>query len=66
MQKDELAERRWKAFPSDIRKNLEGNVYCSNCGVTKIVNYDVYSSDYDIVLKGQCNKCHDTVVRVID
>ncbi|MRH41091.1 hypothetical protein GH741_00195 [Aquibacillus halophilus] len=66
MQTDELANRRWLAIPSSLRKNLEENVYCSSCGVTTIVNYYVDSEDYQIILKGHCKNCDQKVARVID
>ncbi|WP_237563730.1 hypothetical protein [Halalkalibacter okhensis] len=53
-------------MPADIRKRLEDNVFCSNCGVTTIVNYHVDSSDFAIILKGYCQKCNKEVARVID
>ncbi|KHF39142.1 hypothetical protein LQ50_17080 [Halalkalibacter okhensis] len=65
-QTDELALKRWQAMPADIRKRLEDNVFCSNCGVTTIVNYHVDSSDFAIILKGYCQKCNKEVARVID
>ncbi|MDG5789356.1 hypothetical protein QA612_17995 [Evansella sp. AB-P1] len=66
MQKDELAEKRWLAFPNEIRKKLEENVFCSRCGVTTIIDYTVYSSDFNILLKGRCKECNGEVARLID
>ncbi|WP_254871154.1 hypothetical protein [Bacillus sp. Marseille-Q1617] len=63
---DELALKKWKSMPPDLRKRLEGNVFCSKCGVTTIVDYHVDSIDHDIVLKGHCKKCNGKVARVID
>lgn len=63
---DELAKKRWEAIPDHERKMLEGNVFCSTCGVTTIVDYHVESSHYQILLKGKCQKCQGDVARVID
>lgn len=66
MSNDELAQKRWQSIPGDIRKKFEENVFCSECGLTTIVNYQVDSVDHDIVLKGYCEKCNEKVARVID
>lgn len=63
---DELAKKRWLAMPANIRKMLENNVFCSSCGVTKIVDYEVDSINHQIVLKGYCKNCQGKVARVID
>jgi hypothetical protein len=66
MPTDEIAKKKWLSMPSDIRKRFEGNVFCSACGVTEIVDYEVDSVDYNIYLKGSCKKCKKPVARVID
>ncbi|WP_332634125.1 hypothetical protein [Halalkalibacter flavus] len=63
---DQLAKKRWEAMPGDVRKKLEDNVFCPSCGVTTIVNYEVDSTDFMIILKGHCKKCNGQVARVID
>jgi hypothetical protein len=64
--KDELAVKRWKAIRADIRKDLESNVYCINCGETTIVDYEVEYEHPHIILNGYCKKCMGGVTRVID
>ncbi|MFD2656929.1 MULTISPECIES: hypothetical protein [Gracilibacillus] len=66
MPNDELAKKRWLAIPGDVRKKLESNVFCSNCGETTIVDYEVDSVNHTIILKGYCKKCNGEVARVID
>jgi ribosomal protein S27AE len=63
---DELAKKRWLAYPSDIRKKFEDNVFCSTCSVTTIVDYHVDSVNHKLVLRGHCKKCNSQVARVID
>ncbi|MRG84968.1 hypothetical protein [Salinibacillus xinjiangensis] len=63
---DELARKRWLSIPADIRKELEENVFCGNCFVTTIVDYQVDSEDGNLVLKGKCKSCNRDVARVID
>ena len=66
MPKDELAKKRWLAIPSELRKKLESNVFCVNCGETTITNYEVDSEDHYIILRGYCQSCNGKVARVID
>ncbi|XXM71949.1 hypothetical protein ACQ0QQ_20110 [Lysinibacillus sphaericus] len=66
MPRDELAERRWKSIPADIRKELESNVYCINCNETTITDYEVEYEHPHIILNGYCKKCRGGVTRVID
>lgn len=63
---DELAKKRWLSMPTNIRKMLESNVFCSSCGETTIVDYEVDSENHQIVLIGYCKNCQEKVARVID
>ena len=63
---DELAKRKWLSVPLETRKRFEENVFCSTCGVTTIIDYEVDSVNYNIVLKGSCKTCKKPVARVID
>ncbi|MFJ5762092.1 hypothetical protein ACIQAA_23815 [Neobacillus sp. NPDC093182] len=61
------ANKKWLAIPAAIRKDLEQNVWCSNCSeVVQIVNYDVKDSPPGIVLKGKCKNCGKDVARFIE
>ncbi|MCA1031380.1 hypothetical protein LCL95_10115 [Bacillus timonensis] len=66
MSRDELAVKRWMALPSNERKMFEENVFCSKCGVTTIVDYEVDSINHQLVLKGHCKNCKKMVARIID
>jgi hypothetical protein len=66
MPTDEIAKKKWLSEPSHIRKMFEGNVFCVSCGLTTIVNYEVNSVNFTIVLEGYCKKCNGKVARVID
>ncbi|RKQ33993.1 hypothetical protein [Oceanobacillus halophilus] len=65
MSLDQLAKKRWLTIPSNTRKKVEENVYCGNCGVTTIVNYEVDSSNFRVFLEGYCEKCGSKVMRVV-
>lgn len=63
---EELAKKRWMSIPSHFRKQLEDNVICLKCGVTTIIDYQVDSDNYQIILRGKCKNCNGEVARVID
>jgi hypothetical protein len=63
---DELAKKRWLSIPSNIRKKLEDNVFCSKCGVTTIVDYRVDFENFQLILRGACKSCSGKVARVMD
>lgn len=63
---DLAAMRAWKAIPEIYRNRLEDNVYCTKCGVTTIEGYIVTMKDQDLVLEGECKKCHGRVARLIE
>lgn len=61
------ASKKWLQIPVEIRKKLEGNVFCSSCkGTTTIIDYSVHESGSDVVLRGFCKTCGHKVARVID
>lgn len=60
------AIKKWNEIPEEIQKILLGNVFCSNCGETTIVDYTINYVDVGIVLKGICAECGERVARVID
>lgn len=51
-------------------KKIEKNVFCANCvddHVTTIVDYKVFIlSNYDLLLKGKCQRCNHDVARVLE
>lgn len=60
------AIKKWSQISSENRQLLLSNVFCSNCKITKIVDYTVQSDKYGIVLKGKCEKCGSDVARLIN
>ncbi|GHH98945.1 RQC domain-containing protein [Neobacillus kokaensis] len=61
------AYKQWMSIPEEFRRQLERNVWCSNCvDVVQIQNYTVDESKHGIVLHGTCKKCGHEVARVID
>lgn len=60
------ATKKWYKIDRFKRKMLEQNVFCSTCGVTTIVNYNIEEIGGDLSLKGQCKHCHKEVARVIE
>jgi len=63
---DLKAAQKWNTIPENIQKQLIDNVYCSNCGVTTIVEYSIYNDKFGILLKGKCKKCKEPVVRLVE
>lgn len=61
------ANRKWLLVPKDIRKKIESNVWCSNCGVVvKIDKYRVGLLTEGLILQGICSNCGSEVARVIE
>ncbi|MFH2211827.1 MAG: hypothetical protein ABIJ01_09335 [Pseudomonadota bacterium] len=61
------AAKLWAAIPSDGKKLLLSNVWCSNCrhSVT-ITNFSGAVKAGDLLLVGSCAECHGDVARVIE
>lgn len=60
------AIRKWRQIPVDMQQRLLTNVFCSNCGVTTIVDYTMNDDELGIVLRGKCKSCANSVARVIE
>lgn len=61
------AKQKWEAIPPELREKLIRNVWCSHCrDVCQIVDYRVYPSGSDIILRGLCDVCHGKVARVVE
>ncbi|NRD79774.1 hypothetical protein HPT25_20770 [Bacillus sp. BRMEA1] len=61
------ANKKWLSNPVEIRKKLEGNVWCSSCrDAVQIENYVVKESPHGIILEGKCRKCGGAVARFIE
>jgi len=61
------AMQMWNELPKDLQIRILDNVFCINCIVTTIVEYDiVLSAEGFVLLKGKCEKCGDAVARLVD
>lgn len=60
------AIRKWKKLDIATRKRLLESVFCGDCLVTTIVDYNITMDKFDIVLRGKCKKCGKDVARVVE
>ncbi len=60
------AIQKWVKIPKDIQEIYLNNVFCSNCGVTTIIDYSMYNEKAGVLLKGKCRKCNSAVARLIE
>ena len=60
------ALKYWQSLPDDIRALLLVNVFCRNCGTTKVVNYALVKRGELVVVEGECASCGHGVARVIN
>ncbi|MDP5276461.1 iron chaperone [Chengkuizengella axinellae] len=58
--------RKWSDIPTHVQKILLDNVFCSNCGVTTILDYNIQNDRLGLVLKGSCKKCGGKVARLVE
>ena len=63
---DFKALKKWSSIPEDYQQRLIKNVFCSNCGVTMIVDYSIAADKFGILLKGKCKTCGKDVARLIE
>jgi hypothetical protein len=60
------AARKWAKIPKNIQQQLVNNVFCSDCGVTTIVEYTMHNDRFGILLKGKCKQCGNDVARYVE
>ena len=60
------ALKYWQSLSDDIRALLLSNVFCGNCGNTKVINYALVKRDKFFVIEGECESCGRDVARVIN
>ncbi len=61
------ALKRWESIPADTRQRLLSNVWCAHCSKeTTITGFTGRIQRGDLILTGQCIKCHGEVARVIE
>lgn len=63
---DIKALKKWTQIPPNIQNLILGNVLCSTCGITRIVNYGIQDDRFGIILNGFCEKCVGHVVRMVE
>jgi hypothetical protein len=65
---DFAAKKKWLSIAPELRKRIESNVFCAQCGCTTIqTGYRVESLPHgDIILKGKCKKCGAEVARMVE
>lgn len=66
MASDIDALRKWKKLDKSTQKMLLTNVFCPVCFVTTIIDYEITSNKFDIVLRGKCKQCGHAVARVVE
>ncbi|MGI6036902.1 MAG: hypothetical protein ACOYD6_01610 [Limnochordia bacterium] len=63
----ELGYVRWMRLPAQTREQILQNVWCGNCGETRIVDYEVKTVEGWLChLVGKCGQCGRPVSRVIE
>ena len=60
------AIQNWGKVPKNIQELLVNNVFCSDCGVTTIVDYSINNYKFGVLLNGKCKKCGKDVARLVD
>lgn len=61
------ARKRWESISAHVRQRLLTNVWCAHCGSeTTIVNFSGTIKGGNLLLMGECVKCHGDVVRAIE
>ena len=61
------AAKLWATLPTDTKKLLLANVYCSQCRRSVIItNFSGVVRSGDLLLVGKCAECHGDVARVIE
>lgn len=61
------ALKRWESIPGEVRQRLLRNVWCAHCSKeTTIAHFAGRIERGDLILAGQCNRCHGDVARVIE
>jgi hypothetical protein len=60
------AIRKWNKLDKATKQRLLENVFCSDCFVTTIVDYEITMEKAGIVLRGKCKKCGKDVARVVE
>jgi len=61
------AMQKFNQIPDDVKSKILSNVFCSRCKTTvKIIDFEATIENDDLILKGQCENCLGSVVRLIE
>jgi len=63
------ALQKWNEIPKPIQEKIVNNVYCGNCFVTTIVDFNLTLTTDKLklpMLEGKCQKCGSEIARVLD
>ncbi|MBG9988673.1 hypothetical protein HZY88_06770 [Aerococcaceae bacterium DSM 111176] len=65
---DFAAIKVWNEFPEKVRDMFLNNAFCSNClDASFAPGYNLHLSEMgEVVIKGNCSTCGETIVRVCD
>ena len=63
---DFKANQKWAKIPKNIQGLIVRNVFCSECGVTTIIEYTLHSDKFGVLLKGKCYKCGAAIARLVE
>ena len=66
MVSDINALRRWSKLDKATQDNLLTNVFCVNCIVTTIDDYEISSDKFGILLRDKCKQCGRDVARMVE
>ena len=63
---DFMALQKWNRIPDEFQQKIIDNVFCRNCKITTIVDYEITNDEFGILLKGKCYKCGNNVARFVE
>lgn len=63
---DMKAAKKWAKISPKTQQLLIHNVFCSQCGVTTIVEYVLHNDRFGVVLEGKCKTCGKDVARFVE
>lgn len=63
MHSDIAAQRKWNKLDKATKQRLHENIFCGDCFVTTIVDYEITMDKAGIVLRGKCKQCGKDVAR---
>ena len=66
MASSKAALHEWSKFDKETQEKLLANVFFINCHITTIIDYEIDTDKFGLILKGKCKKCGRNVTRVIE